>query len=36
MICFLEVLISGDDEKLLVIMRIVIKANLHGVLRSVE
>jgi hypothetical protein len=35
-ICFLEVLISGYDEKLLGIMRIVIKDNLHGVLRSLE
>jgi hypothetical protein len=32
----LEVLRSGDDEKLLGIMRIVIKDNLHGVLRSSE
>jgi hypothetical protein len=37
-ICFLEALRSGDDEKLLGIMRIVIKDNLHRVLslRSVE
>jgi len=32
----LEVLRSGDDEKLLGIMTLVIKDNLHGVLRSVE
>ncbi len=37
-ICFLEVLISGDDEKLLGIMRLVMKDILLGVLglRSVE
>ncbi len=37
-ICFLEVFRSCDDEKLLGIMRLVMKDNLHGVLslRSVE